>query len=1381
MRKAAIQFVWVMVLVFLCSSVGWGQAVIYVDDDAGGAGDGSSWSDAFTSLQGALAAAGRGDEIRVGQGVYRPDTGSVVAPGFRGATFALRSGVSIYGGYAGVGSDYPDSRNPDLHQTVLSGDLNEDDNRELFEVGALAILGGIGKDFWTWSLTSPYDLDHNREVDFNDVLHLLDAYNYDDNCFHVVTVDPKVTGAFLDGFYICGGGTQGGIEVSGAGVLNYGGLTMKDCILSYNLSFYHPGMNATQRGGGGMVSIGGSPSLTGCEFSGNVCWGGGGGGMYNSSGDLDLMHCNFIDNWAMTVKGDGQIFSGGLGGGLYNTGENFSGVDDSFIDNKAVQKGGGVYNNADNFSLTTSYIYGNLARAGAGFYNWSMDLALDGCTVAGMAGYAGMNSLISLGGEGSLSVEDMLTLGGATEVTGGGVITVALGGELALEDMVTVNLDWGTEKGTIQCDGFLRVMGSAAIDQVKLNVSRSSFKQSSRITDSVITTQGELPAGQFYIQDNVTVVGNEIHAAGDDYLDLPLPGFYGLLENNRVYVTVPGGIGWSDGEVLEVRGRDGRLNNYYPDPNNPFLCRAPAGTIPDFFTDSWTLEELRIEDNAKVTLVNRFDYQYPYDAGGADEVLYVRNLILGKMAVLNTSFNRIYYENLAAAPTAKTPNRGILSLLLGSINFNNIQEFLSLVEHNNFLDSARPDYNRIHVKRVEGELPDPCGMMRLTALEDKDPVSSTFGQVFSARSKTRFDATSEDTIVIQFPYLFGSNDLEAELVIYLSDVPGLLPYDDEGRGDHYLEAGRLIPPPPGRPGAGGSARFGIFQLEISPGMMDLSQGFWIEFDYYGPPGSMMYMNTCSMMVLCDPMQLYCKDVSGDFGVTATDYLYIFGEYGTVASPLSDPMAPLGRACLDGSFNRDGYLDIHDLTEWDWFLSPPERLNQCDIPLAPGLGGGSAPGDGGDFGAVAAGEFYGTDDDLGAPGDPNESLLVASKWIHNISPYYIQDMYYLFDDEGQSLGSPPGFDHLGGRLVADKKGNVYQIHLENGLVGLWDPNVALIGTGAFSGVIDPRYGASATVYVGLQPDGDGWAGRPLLDAVLDREGFIYVLPVVVVPDEDPDATYLAAAQLEPAAGSSSYSLVKLFDDPPEAGDNQERNALREIEVDDQGNLYVVNSHEQNESDMLWVFDAETGAMEQKINFMTVGLNAPTALHLSEPNILYLTSSQNDPDAVTTSLVGLSTADLSVVRTVSITGMGHVTSITEDPVRGTIWAAGFKMENIPEYPDPLNPPFYYPFLAQVPVGSSGPIAALAMSGVSDMSAPMSMVWIGPYPDLCGGADINDDGSVNLGDLHIMFQYWLDDDCTGSADCTKANLDNTDGDDAVNLLDLAYFAQYWLWMDC
>ncbi len=48
------------------------QRILYVDAGASGANDGSVWADAFTDLQDALAAAARGDEIWVAEGVYKP-------------------------------------------------------------------------------------------------------------------------------------------------------------------------------------------------------------------------------------------------------------------------------------------------------------------------------------------------------------------------------------------------------------------------------------------------------------------------------------------------------------------------------------------------------------------------------------------------------------------------------------------------------------------------------------------------------------------------------------------------------------------------------------------------------------------------------------------------------------------------------------------------------------------------------------------------------------------------------------------------------------------------------------------------------------------------------------------------------------------------------------------------------------------------------------------------------------------------------------------------------------------------------------------------------------------------------------------------------------
>ena len=52
---------------------------IYVDDDARTGGDGTSWAAAYTYLQDALADANAAEkpvDIRVAQGVYKPDQGA---------------------------------------------------------------------------------------------------------------------------------------------------------------------------------------------------------------------------------------------------------------------------------------------------------------------------------------------------------------------------------------------------------------------------------------------------------------------------------------------------------------------------------------------------------------------------------------------------------------------------------------------------------------------------------------------------------------------------------------------------------------------------------------------------------------------------------------------------------------------------------------------------------------------------------------------------------------------------------------------------------------------------------------------------------------------------------------------------------------------------------------------------------------------------------------------------------------------------------------------------------------------------------------------------------------------------------------------------------
>jgi uncharacterized repeat protein (TIGR02543 family) len=81
---------------------------------AGGRHDGSSWANAFPTLQEALSETMAGDRIWVAAGTYTPDA-------LQGSFVLQRDSVEIYGGFEGT-EDYLYERNPKLHPTILNGD-----------------------------------------------------------------------------------------------------------------------------------------------------------------------------------------------------------------------------------------------------------------------------------------------------------------------------------------------------------------------------------------------------------------------------------------------------------------------------------------------------------------------------------------------------------------------------------------------------------------------------------------------------------------------------------------------------------------------------------------------------------------------------------------------------------------------------------------------------------------------------------------------------------------------------------------------------------------------------------------------------------------------------------------------------------------------------------------------------------------------------------------------------------------------------------------------------------------------------------------------------------------------------------------------------------
>lgn len=83
-------------------------ATLYVDASATGANNGASWSNAFTNLGTALAAAGNGTDLWVARGTYSP------------GPFQLPVNAAVYGGFTnGMGT--LDARNWTAHPTILQG------------------------------------------------------------------------------------------------------------------------------------------------------------------------------------------------------------------------------------------------------------------------------------------------------------------------------------------------------------------------------------------------------------------------------------------------------------------------------------------------------------------------------------------------------------------------------------------------------------------------------------------------------------------------------------------------------------------------------------------------------------------------------------------------------------------------------------------------------------------------------------------------------------------------------------------------------------------------------------------------------------------------------------------------------------------------------------------------------------------------------------------------------------------------------------------------------------------------------------------------------------------------------------------------------------
>ncbi len=345
------------------------ELIVYVDTDASGNNDGSSWTNAYTSFQSALDAASSGDIIWVAAGTYKPSSSYDLTNTSRFYHFRMIEGVEIYGGFSGTEFHLSERTDYDVggdNETILSGDIGTVDDNS-------------------------------------------------DNCYHVFyhLTSLSLTGtAILDGFTITKANANGSNpHEKGAGMYNYeSSPSINNCTFS--------GSTASNNAGG-MYNFLSSPDINNCSFLNNT--GSSGGGMYNIFySSPTITNCTFSENTA-TVSSGGVynyqyssptitncIFNGNTasfyGGGMYNRFTSSPEIINCTFTGNSSLDGGGMANYQSSPTITNSIFWGNTATtSGNEINNDASTPAFSYCDIEGSGGSSSWDT--GLGTDGGNNID----------------------------------------------------------------------------------------------------------------------------------------------------------------------------------------------------------------------------------------------------------------------------------------------------------------------------------------------------------------------------------------------------------------------------------------------------------------------------------------------------------------------------------------------------------------------------------------------------------------------------------------------------------------------------------------------------------------------------------------------------------------------------------------------------------------------------------------------------------------------------------------------------------------------------------------------------------------------------------------------------------------
>lgn len=225
--------------------------VRYININATGSNDGSSWANAYTSLQSAISAATASDSLWMATGIYTP------ADTARWASFNMKSGVSIFGGFNGTESSFA-QRNFINNPTILSGEINSP------------------------SLSS-------------------------DNSIRILQANYLSQPITIDGVTIQGGSDRGVYAAGGQGIyIRRSVVTIRHCVISHCEGMSGPGVLADSA----------TVTIDSSRIEYNQAYGGDGGGIYAADSKLNLLASRITSNIdSVALNGGGGLY---VDGGDFN-------------------------------------------------------------------------------------------------------------------------------------------------------------------------------------------------------------------------------------------------------------------------------------------------------------------------------------------------------------------------------------------------------------------------------------------------------------------------------------------------------------------------------------------------------------------------------------------------------------------------------------------------------------------------------------------------------------------------------------------------------------------------------------------------------------------------------------------------------------------------------------------------------------------------------------------------------------------------------------------------------------------------------------------------------------------------------------------------------